>query len=67
MKGFFGYKKSKMSAGVRPMVDALYSLAIKFLDNPALFHHQMASYAQIVNATKMVPSDTRVGLLIIRS
>jgi hypothetical protein len=50
MEGFFGYKKSKISAGVRAMVDALYSLAIKYLDNPALFHHRMAGYAQIVNA-----------------
>jgi hypothetical protein len=51
MEGFFGYKKSNMPAGVRAMlVDALYSLVIKYLHNPALFHHQIASYAHIVNA-----------------
>jgi hypothetical protein len=50
MEGFFGYKRSKISAGVRAMVDALYSLSIKYLDNPALFHRRMAGYAQIVNA-----------------
>ena len=51
MEGFFGYKKSKISAGGRAMVDALYSLSIKYFDNPALFHHRMlAGYAQIVNA-----------------
>jgi hypothetical protein len=50
MEGFFGYKKSKIFAGVRAMVDDLYFLAIKCLDNPALFHHRMAGFAQIVNA-----------------
>jgi hypothetical protein len=50
MEQFFGFRRSKISTGVRAMVDAMYSLAVQYLDNPALFHNRMPQYAEIINA-----------------
>ena len=50
MEQFFGFRRSKISAGIRAMVDAMYSLAVQYLDNPTIFHHRMPRYAEIINA-----------------
>ena len=50
MEKFFGFRRSKIRAGIRAMIDALYSLAVQYLDNPTIFHHRMPRYAAIINA-----------------
>jgi len=50
MEKFFGFRRSKICAGIRAMIDALYSLAVQYLDNPTIFHHRMPRYAEIINA-----------------
>ena len=45
MEGFFGIRRSKISAGIMAMVDALHSLAILYLDNPKIFYQRMPYYA----------------------
>jgi DDE superfamily endonuclease len=45
MEGFFGIRRSKMSAGIKAMVNAMHSLALLYLDNPKIFHHKMPYYA----------------------
>lgn len=45
MEGFFGIRRSKISSGIKAMVDAMHSLAILYLDNPRIFHHKMPYYA----------------------
>jgi hypothetical protein len=46
MEGFFGMRRSKISAGVHVMVDALHSLAVQYLDDPRIFHLRMPYYAE---------------------
>jgi nuclease HARBI1 len=49
MESFFGYNKSKISCGIRYMVDAWHSVAVKYLDNPQIFQHRMLPYyAQLI-------------------
>jgi hypothetical protein len=45
MESFFGMRQSKKLSGVNVMVlDALYSLALQYLDNPCVFNFQMLPY-----------------------
>jgi hypothetical protein len=46
MEGYFGLRRSKISAGIFAMVNALHSLALQYLDNPVIFHGRMAYYAE---------------------
>jgi hypothetical protein len=46
IKGYFGLRRSKISAGIIAMVNALHSLAMRYLDNPIIFHGRMAYYAE---------------------
>jgi hypothetical protein len=46
MEGYFGLRRSKISAGIFAMVNALHSLAMRYLDNPIIFHGRMAYYAE---------------------
>ena len=48
MEGFFGMRKSKISAGIDTMIDALHKLSLKYLDNPHIFYHRMPYYARKV-------------------
>jgi hypothetical protein len=50
MESFFCYRRSKISAGIRAMTDALYALLICYLDNPRMHHERMAYYAKRVYA-----------------
>jgi hypothetical protein len=50
MESFFCYRRSKISAGIRAMADALYALSICYLDNPRIYHERMAYYAERVYA-----------------
>ena len=45
MADFFGMKRSKISAGIRTMVDALHSLSAAYFENPAIHHKRMPYYA----------------------
>jgi nuclease HARBI1 len=45
MEEYFGFGKSKISAGILTMVSALHSLAVKYLDNPAIHRDRMPYYA----------------------
>jgi quinol monooxygenase YgiN len=46
MEGYFGIRRSKISAGIFAMTNALHSLAVRYLDNPSIFHGRMAYYAE---------------------
>ena len=46
MESFFCYRRSKISAGIRAMADALYALSLCYLDNPRIYHERMAYYAK---------------------
>jgi hypothetical protein len=46
MESYFGLRRSKISAGIFAMVNALHSLALRYLDNPVIFHGRMAYYAE---------------------
>ena len=50
MEEHFRFRRSKISAGIRAMVAAMYSLAVQYLDDPKLFHHRMPRYVEIINA-----------------
>ena len=50
MESFFCYRRSKISAGIRAMADALYALSICYLDNPQIYHERLAYYAERVYA-----------------
>lgn len=50
MEEFFGFRRNKICIGIKAMVCAMYSLAVQYLDNPALFHHLMPRYSNIINA-----------------
>jgi hypothetical protein len=50
MESFFGFRRIKICAGIRVMIDAMYTLAVKYLDNPIIFNPLMPSrYAKIIN------------------
>ena len=49
MESFFGFRRSKICAGIRAMMDAMYTLAVKYLDDPIIFLHRMPRYADIIN------------------
>ncbi len=48
MEGFFGIRRSKISSGIKAMVDAMHSLALLYLDNPQIFHCKMPYYANLI-------------------
>jgi hypothetical protein len=48
MESFFCYRRSNISAGIRAMADALYCLALHYLDNPIIRHERIAYYAERV-------------------
>ena len=50
MEEYFRFRRTKICAGIRAMVDALYSLAVQYLSDPTLFHHRMPRYAEIISA-----------------
>ena len=49
MESFFGFRRSKICAGIRAMLIAMKTLAVQNLDNPRIFHHRMPQYAAIIN------------------
>ena len=50
MEAYFGYRRSKISASIKAMVHALHALSLRYLDNPAIFQHRMAHYAERIFA-----------------
>jgi hypothetical protein len=44
MERFFGIRRSKISSGIKAMVDEMHSLALLYLDNSRIFHHKMPYY-----------------------
>lgn len=48
MERFFGIRKSKISAALYTIVDALYDVALPFLSNPAIFQHRFELYSQLI-------------------
>jgi hypothetical protein len=49
MEAFFGFRRSKICAGIRGMMNAMHTLSVKYLDNPIIFLHRMPLYADIIN------------------
>jgi hypothetical protein len=47
---FFGFRRSKICAGLKAMAFAVYSLSVSYLSDPTLFHHRMPRYAEIISA-----------------
>jgi hypothetical protein len=50
MEAYFGYRRSKISASIKAMVHALHALSLQYMDNPSIFHHRMAYYAERIFA-----------------
>ena len=50
MEAYFGYRRSKISASIKAMVHALHALSLQYLDNPSIFQHRMAYYAERIFA-----------------
>jgi nuclease HARBI1 len=50
MEDYFGCGKSKISAGILAMVNALCSLARCYLDNPIIYRDRMPYYAALIHA-----------------
>jgi nuclease HARBI1 len=48
MERFFRMRKSKLSGAIWTFTDALYSIALPYLNNPSLFHHRFPFYAQLI-------------------
>jgi hypothetical protein len=46
MESFFGFRRSKISAGIKAMVNALYFVAKQYLESPEIFRHRMEYYAE---------------------
>jgi hypothetical protein len=46
MESFFGFRRSKISAGIKAMVNALYFVAKQYLETPEIFRHRMEYYAE---------------------
>ena len=49
MEFYFRFRKSKISAGIKEMVNALYSVANAYLQRPQIFHHRMEYYADCIS------------------
>jgi hypothetical protein len=49
MEEFFGFRRSKISAGIKAMASAMHTLALKYLDDPSIFLDRMPRYAEIIN------------------
>jgi hypothetical protein len=58
MERFFAIRKSKISAALNTIVDALYEVALPYLSNPALFQHRFHLYSKLIfdkcNAANMM-------------
>jgi hypothetical protein len=58
MERFFAIRKSKISAALNTIVDALYEVALPYLSNPALFQHRFHLYSNLIfnkcNAANMM-------------
>jgi DDE superfamily endonuclease len=50
MEAYFGYRRSKISASIKAMVHALHALSLQYLDDPSIFQHRMAYYAERIFA-----------------
>jgi hypothetical protein len=50
MEAYFGYRRSKISASIKAMVHALHTFSLQYLDNPSIFQHRMAYYAERIFA-----------------
>jgi nuclease HARBI1 len=50
MEGFFGMRKSHLSAAFRTFVDVLYLFAFTFLNDPSIYKPQMPAYAALIEA-----------------
>ena len=46
MESYFGFRRSKISAGIKEMVNALYFVAKPYLECPQIFQHRMEYYAE---------------------
>jgi hypothetical protein len=46
MESYFGFRRSKISAGIKEMVNALYFVAKQYLESPQIFKHRMEYYAE---------------------
>jgi hypothetical protein len=49
MEDFFGFGKSKLSAGILTMVNALHSLSLRYLDSPSIYRGRMPYYAALIH------------------
>lgn len=49
MESFFGFRRSKICAGISAMMNVMYTLAVKYLDDPIIFLHRMPQYADIIS------------------
>ena len=61
MEAYFGYRRSKISASIKAMVHALHALSLRYLDNPVIFQHRMAHYAEQIFAKCGVVQAKCVG------
>ena len=50
MEGFFGMRKSHISAAIRTFVDVLYLFAYRFLNDPSIYKPRMPVYASLIEA-----------------
>jgi hypothetical protein len=48
MEGFFGMRKSHLSAAFRTFVDVLYLFAFTFLNDPSIYKPRMPVYASLI-------------------
>jgi hypothetical protein len=49
MEASFEFRRSKICAGIGAMMNAMYTLAVQYLDDPIIFLHRMPRYADIIN------------------
>ena len=49
MEEFFGFRRSKISAGIKAMASAMNTLALKYLDDTSIFVDPMPRYVEMIN------------------
>ncbi len=46
---FFGFRRSKIPAGIKTMASAMHTPVLKYLDDPSIFFVRMPQYVEIIN------------------
>jgi hypothetical protein len=49
MESYFGFRRSKISAGIKEMVNALYLVTKPYMDSPQIFQQRMKNYAERIS------------------